>query len=114
MAEVPLGFVLLYARRFMLGSALSGWLLVHPVLLDMCSAYLNTRYLLRGRDGRHGQMGVSWFCYVGIALFGFPIPWWERPLLLVGLTLFHAGAQLTAPVWIAKRLGRRPEEPVRR
>lgn len=103
LATVPA--VMLYSGRPF--RHIAALLLIPPVLLDLCSAYMTVTYLTRGTQ-EHGQAGLSWFYYVPYALLGLSVAWWWRLATLAGLTLFHACCQYLLPLSVATRLGWRP------
>jgi hypothetical protein len=112
MADAPAILMLALCYRGRLPPDVTWLLMIPPVALDVCSAYLSTVHLLRG--GRHGQALLSWLCYVPLSVFGANGAWWWRVLTLLGLTVFHACCQSFVPLVVARRLGWQPEGNVRR
>ena len=102
--EIPVLFVLWHTSLVRSMQPYASWFLVHPILLDLCSAYLATIRRLRGR-GMSGVGLLSWLCYAQISLFGFPVVWWLRFLLLGALTALHIACQYRVPETIARGLG---------
>jgi hypothetical protein len=86
--------------------AVSRWLLIPCIVLDLCSLYILLTGILRGR-GPSAIPLIAWFYYVLYTLLGLSMAWWWRLAALAGLTLFHVCCYFLIPEVVRRRTGRR-------
>ena len=86
--------------------AVSRWLLIPCLALDLCSLYINVARVVR----HHGPSTVplvSWGYYLVFGLFGTGAGWPWRIVTLAGLTFFHVCCYLLIPEIVRRRTGQR-------
>ena len=91
--------------------AVSRWLLIPCLVLDLCSLYINVAGIVR-YGGPSTVPLISWGYYLVFGLFGMGGGWPWRIVALTGMTLFHVSCYVLIPEIVGRRVEhRRPGLP---